>query len=158
MRIFFPLHLIFFLPLLDRMPFVHMCPHLFLPRHLVRLHYLWCLIILHVLTLLLHMLIPLPYHLPPPPLLNCPRLNKPLAPLEWYHLPIHLLLLLLCTPTLWSLSYNTISLNQKCSMMVLLNIPFLKLLLRCVQARMLNQLVFLKLLNMHLGVPPCSFT
>ena len=75
---------IFFLPLLDRMPFIHMCPHLFLPRHLIRLHYPWYLIILHMvlslvshhlhqcllmcLTLFLHMLTPLPHHLLPPPL------------------------------------------------------------------------------------------
>lgn len=46
---------IFFLPLLDRMPFIHMCPHLFLPRHLICLHYPWCLIILHmVLSLVSH--------------------------------------------------------------------------------------------------------
>lgn len=137
---------IFFLPLLDRMPFIHMCPHLFLPRHLICLHYPWCLIILHMvlslvshhlhqcllmcLTLFLHMLTPLPHHLLPPPLFSRPRLNKQLAPLELYHLPIHLLLLfLLCVHTPWSLDYNTISLNQKCSLMVLSNILFLQLLL-----------------------------
>ena len=146
MRIFFPLHLIFFFSRCWIGCPSYTCAHIYFSlaisfvfiTHGVSSSFTWfsplcpttSISVFSCVSLFLHMLTPLPHHLLPPPLFSRPRLNKQLAPLELYHLPIHLLLLfLLCVHTPWSLDYNTISLNQKCSLMVLSNILFLQLLL-----------------------------